>query len=142
MKTTLTRRLMLSAIGVASLAPAALAQFGGQRPGRGPLLGIWSTNASNTGQQPVAGEVLFNFRIDGLYNRLTGMAQGPIDVIGTWHWDGGASAVTLKPEAHTPSDRPAPEPLGKSSVVKVQLVDPKNIVLELPGGPLKLVKIR
>ena len=86
--------------------------------------------------------MLFNFRIDGLYNRLTGTADGPIDVIGTWHWDGGASAVTLKPEAHTPSDRPAPERFGKSSTVPVQLVDPKTIVLQIPGGPLKLTKIR
>jgi len=136
-----TRRAALG-LALLPLAAPALAQFGGQRPGRGPLLGIWSTNAGNTGQQPVAGEVLFNFRIDGLYNRWTGTAQGPIDVIGTWHWDGGASAVTLKPESHTPSDRPAPEPLGKSYVVKVQIADPKTIALELPGGPLKLVKIR
>ena len=137
-----TRRMALGAIGTALAAPSALAQFSGQRPGRGPLLGIWSTNANNTGQQPVAGEVMFNFRIDGLYNRLTGMAEGPIDVIGTWHWDGNASAVTLKPEAHTPSDRPAPEPLGKSSTVPVQIVDAKTVVLQIPGSPLKLTKIR
>ena len=137
-----TRRMALGAIGTVLAAPQALAQFGGQRPGRGPLLGIWSTNAGNTGQQPVAGEVLFNFRIDGLYNRWTGTAAGPIDVIGTWHWDGGASAVTLKPEDHTPKDRPAPEPLGKAYTVKVEIADPKTITLQLPGGPLKLVKLR
>lgn len=138
----ITRRKALLSIGASLASSPALAQFSGQRPGRGPLLGIWSTNANNTGQPPVAGEVLFNFRIDGLYNRLTGTADGSIDVIGTWHWDGSASAVSLRPESHTPSDRPAPEPLGKSSIVPVQIVDPKTIVLQIPGGPLKLTRIR
>lgn len=142
MRTRLTRRVALSVAGVALLAPAALAQFGGQRPGRGPLLGIWSTNPNNTGQQPVAGEVLINFRIDGLFQKWTGTAAGPIDVIGTWHWDSKASAVTWTPEEHTPKDRPAPEPMGKSATVPVQFVDPKNIVLRISGGPLKLTKIR
>jgi hypothetical protein len=139
---TLTRRTLLGGIATGLLVPHAQAQFSGQRPGRGPLLGVWSTNPSPSGQQPAAGEVVFYFRIDGLYNRWTGTAQGPIDVIGTWHWDGDGSAVTLKPESHTPSDRAAPEPLGKSYSAKVQIADPKTITLQLPGGPLKLTKIR
>lgn len=139
----LTRRAALSIAGTALLAPSSWAQFRGQTLGRGPLLGVWSSGTDNP-QRPAPGQVGITFRIDGLYQKRTGVATsslGYVEVIGTWRWDEKASELTWQPEEYNPKDGPPPEPLGKSSKVAVQIVDKDNVVLQVPGGPLRLKKL-